>query len=151
MFIKDPINKTCWGCYTAKCEKIQNHCTQSTRTAKKVSGFPVSCWDDTNQTLPGGEKLFPAKENVTSDIPLGTGKPLTFFYSVCKLEMPSFLTKNMHMCALCSTNEFISRIAGIAGCRSSGQGTSREGQHCTAIHTNHIDFTAVNFYQIKKI
>ncbi len=54
------------------------------------------------------------------------------------------------MCALCSTNKFISRIAGIAGCRSRVQGTSREGQHCTAIHTNHKDFTALNFYQMKK-
>ncbi len=37
------------------------------------------------------------------------------------------------MYALRVTNKFISRIAGIAGSRSSGQGASREGQHCTVV------------------
>jgi hypothetical protein len=54
-------------------------------TVKKVSGFLVPSWDVTDQTLPGQELLNYSRPGrvwyVTSQ--LGTGKPLTFFYSVC--------------------------------------------------------------------
>ncbi len=53
-------------------------------TVKKVSGFPVPRRDVTYQTLPGREKLNYSSPGgvwwVTSR--LGTGKPITFFYSV---------------------------------------------------------------------
>jgi hypothetical protein len=42
------------------------HCKKS----QKVSDFPVSSRDVTNQTL----KLFPARESLVSDIPAGDGK-----------------------------------------------------------------------------
>jgi hypothetical protein len=43
-------------------------------TVKKVSDFPVTILNIT--------KLFPTRESLVSDILLGTGKSLTFFYSV---------------------------------------------------------------------
>ncbi len=53
-------------------------------TVKKVSGFPVPSRDVTNQSLPGRE-LFnyspPGRVWLVTFL-LGTGKPLTFFYSV---------------------------------------------------------------------
>jgi hypothetical protein len=52
--------------------------------SKKVTDFPVPSRDVTNQTLPGREKLNYSRPGrvwlVTSR--LGTGKPLTFYYSV---------------------------------------------------------------------
>ncbi len=37
-------------------------------TVKKVIAFPVPSWDVTNQTLPGIDKLFQARESLVSDI-----------------------------------------------------------------------------------
>jgi hypothetical protein len=49
-------------------------------TVKKVNNFPVPSRDVTYQTLPGREYLNLGVWEVTSR--LGTGKSLTFFYSV---------------------------------------------------------------------
>ncbi len=53
---------------------------------KKVIVFPIFSQDVTNPPWPGSIKLFPARESLVSDIQLGTGKIITFFYSVRALE-----------------------------------------------------------------
>jgi hypothetical protein len=55
-------------------------------TVKKVIVFPVPSRDVTNQTLPGRELLnfsLPGRVRLVRSR-LGTGKTITFFYSVCK-------------------------------------------------------------------
>jgi hypothetical protein len=48
-------------------------------TVKKVTNLPVPSWHVTNRTRPGIIKLFPARENLVSDIPAGDGKIVNFF------------------------------------------------------------------------
>jgi hypothetical protein len=52
-------------------------------TVKK--GFRLSCpQPGCHSTRPGIIKIFPARENLVSDIPQGMGKSITFFHSVLR-------------------------------------------------------------------
>ncbi len=72
--------------------KLVLHC-------KKGQRFPIRSRDATYQNFPGTIKLFPARESLVSDIQPGTGKPLTFFYSVLTLDIHAHVQihkQNLH-------------------------------------------------------
>ncbi len=61
-------------------------------TIKKVSDLPVPSRDVTNQTLPGRDKLFLARENLVNDIPAGDGKIGNLFLQ-CIFSLRTFNSK----------------------------------------------------------